>query len=214
MPRLTQRVRLLYDLLFSSYFACLVVTEEVLKPTGSVFLGSNRLGYPLFQLYRLLAYLHHRPSFFPGIYRHTDLMECLLAVILFVALRLLGRIRLVRSLLFHASGFVAVAGFPLIWLHLGNESGLSPAAFWCLLLEVIAMIVCVLLYAYRAWPTSPVLGAFALALHYGLWIWIRWWPDSAAFWAFHLLGFLTALVWGLQIRLPAAPGLAPKVGAG
>jgi len=212
MPRSINYVRWLHELLFSIYFALLVVTEETWK-VGSAFLG--RLGYPLIHhLYHFLAYLHHSTRYSPGLLFHTMALWWLLAVIVFVCLHLLGQIAFIRVFLRSVAGFIGVAGFPLFWLHLGNLTRLSDAAARWLLVETIVIAICVVLYLCRKWPTNPTFSVLIVVLHFGLWGWITWDAISIGFWSIYLLlGICTSLVWGLYIRQPSDGHLPIKAAA-
>jgi hypothetical protein len=211
MPQPTTCFRWLYELSFSIYLALLVVTEEATK-VGSSFLG--KLGYPLLEwVYPLLARLLHRARFEPGLGLHTVVLWWLLTVIFVLCLRVLGRIAVIRTVLRQAAGFVIVAGFPLVWLHPGNQTGLLLATREWLLIEVVFVVACVCLFLYRRWPKGAALGVLVLLLHSGLWGWVSWGAITVGSWSVYLvLGSCTGLVWGFYVRMSAGcrpPAEAP-----
>lgn len=108
--KLKRGVRWTYELLFSLYVANFVVDREAVK-AGSKFL--DWLAVPLISSdlflshwrdgHRLFLYAHVRTELHFGVF-------CLLAVILFVSLRLLSQIPLARTLLAYLVAAAIVVG--------------------------------------------------------------------------------------------------------
>jgi len=186
----------LQELLSATYLGLLIVQEEAWK-VGSPLLGM--LGFPLTQyLYPLLPRFRHLSR--PGILVHTAILWFLLVIIIFVSLQALGLVSAIRKFLLYGAGVVVIAGYPLIWLRLGNLTGWSPVVRGWLLLEAAVLVLCVLLYILKLWPSNPALSIAVLLLHFGLWGWITLEKFSNGFWWLYLLlGIVSIVSWGIAV---------------
>lgn len=203
--RSTHYIRLAYELLFSIHCAFLVVAREDLQE-GSVLL--DKLQTPLLSLERLLANLLHRAVFTNDRRNLVFGSWWLLAVIIFVGVRALGRIVPIRNLLCHVVGVVAVVGPPFCYFFMTIEGHLSTGAW--LKLEVAVIVACVLLYLYRRWPINAAFSILTLLLHYGLWGLVIWGPTAWRDYLWQMtatlvLPFCTSLAWGYYVRFSAGP---------
>jgi hypothetical protein len=216
VPQPAKYVHWLLDLMFSVYCALLIVTEENIKESSILH---GKLAHPLLFLYRLLADLLHWRHFSFHSYRDmAALLWCwwfVLAAIIFVCMRLFGRSALMRRFLRYATGLVTVAGFPLIWLNLGNMTGRSLVAARWLGLEVAVIVVCVFIYLDRKWSMSAALGILVLVLHFGFWGWVTWGDRTIGYPSVHLVpGACVSLIWSFYVslstgsHLPAMPPAA------
>jgi hypothetical protein len=195
MLRAANYTRWLSQILFSTYFALLVVTEEETCKPGSTFL--HWLAYPLNDYLNPIL-VNHRVHLLVS---RSVALWWLLAVIIFICVRLLARIAFTRALLRYAAGIVAVAGFPLLLLPPCNATGpfLSATTWSWLYFEVVVVVVCVFLYLFGKWPTIAAPGILLLFVHFAVWGWITWQRIGNPFWAIYiLLGFCSSVFWGLD----------------
>ena len=191
---MTERIRRSNELLFSTYVALLVVAEEETCRRSSAFL--RWLGYPLDDyLYPLLTRHHlHLPG------SHSIALWIVLAVVIFIVVRLLAGFAPVAALMRYVPGFVGIAGLPVLLLPPCNLTALrlSPATWLCLYLEVILAVLSVLLYSLQRWPIKAALTTALLAGHFGVWGWLTWQRISNPFWAIYLLlAFSSTVLWAL-----------------
>jgi hypothetical protein len=204
MARSTRYARWLYELLFSVYFALLIVARECSAPS-SIFL--YRVQTPLRFLDRLFVHLLGRPVFLYDVPHFTYSSWWLLALILLVCLRVLGRVVLMRTILCYAAGATAVAGPLSHWFCWAGPLYVSPARWW-LWLEMAIMVACTFLYMHRRWPTSAALSILVLLLHFGfcglvLFGRTTWWEYPYEFAGTLLFPFCTSLAWGVYVKLAA-----------
>jgi hypothetical protein len=185
----------------------LIVTEETYRD-GSVFLG--RLSVPLYKAYALLAYVRHRPRFFPGFGIHTYLMWGLLAVIVFSCVRVLGQISRVRTFLVRASGFVIIAGLPLVWLRFPDLAVLPAGKTPWLLFELIVMVAFVFSYQCQRWRMPAEFSFLLLASHFGLWHCLAGWEGPLGLWSSYVLvGVGSGFACGVCVGLLGRPDSPP-----
>ncbi len=148
-----------------------IVVVSMLSQTGnSGLLGLSE--YPASTyLFPLLRAIYHESSFERsyGFYAAS----LLLAALIYSLIRVVNYFSRLRPLLLVSGEAASVAAYPLgclwsLWMWTRIS---STQALW-LLLETAAVIVFVVLYFYRRWPTRPLLGIFPLAAHFGLWAWL------------------------------------------
>jgi len=214
MLQLAKYLRWLYELSFSIYCALLIVVEEGVKENPVVFF---RLAYPILFVYGFLADVLHWAHFSPSVYRHMVAlwwsMWCVLAAIIFVCLHLVRRVAPTRTALRYVGGFVAVSGFPLIWLRFGTMTGCSLATTRWLLLEILAILSFAFFDLHRNRPIYPGFGVLVLGLHFGIWYFAtrgdRTLGDPLVY---LLLGTCTSLLWRWDIarRCPGVEAIAAR----
>ena len=208
MRRSTQCLRLLYEIGFSIYGASQIVDMGLGSSSGVL----EKMTMLLVWLYALFGarlplsmyYIHNRHMFFDWWW--------FLAVAIFVCMRVLGRIAVMRAFLCQIAGVVAVAGPLFSWYPMTDPVTdmwyAGTVYIWWLRLETVVIVACVLLYFYRRWPTNAAVSAALLVAHFALWGLVAWNGDywrrySWQFMALLILPFCTALTWGLCVRLSA-----------
>ena len=143
-----------------------------------------------------------------------------LSTLIFVSLRVLSGIRVVRTFIVQALGFVTIAGLPLLFLPMQNgmqwygqaERLLSlefgSLADWfstiklVLQIEIAASLLCVYLFQYRNWFQKRMLFALLTGLHFWLWCWMVWFDSTGTLLLELMLYFMTMLLWSHYIKLP------------
>lgn len=198
---MTRHVRWVHDVLVSLCCARLVIAHQCLQD-GSYLIGW--LGRPLEWWDRIL----NPPDFHRSPYHYLPMAWCVLALIVFVSLRLLQKTALVKATVCRVAGLVAVAGIPQFYAIFTDPGGRtllpeqpSVITAWQIQLEALAAAACVVLYVFgRRWM-KPAVGITLVLLHFGLWFWLL--PGSH--WIV-LLFACTSVVWGLRVRLPDGGG--------
>jgi hypothetical protein len=207
MRKPTQYVRWLYELLFSLYWAVQIVAAEEVKE-GSRLLTVLQAPLVFLDHLRRRALTDFEPHLFYGAW-------LLLALIVFVCLRLLAQITLVNLFLCYLVGCVTLVGplyAPILesshlvnGLYVYTGEGHLLVARWEQWLEVAAVVVCVFLYLYRKGRVHTALSIVIPLFHFAFWGAIIFGGDWRDYlWqvaAFLLVPFCTTLVWGLYVRL-------------
>jgi len=157
------------------------------------------------------------------------LWSIILAILIFVLVHLLSRLRMTRILLSTLGGFIALAGFPLIALcfpttffqTLAFERRFPLQTPW-LLIELTLVTAGGILFYLRKPRVIPAIGIFILILHFGFWSWLTgthpnplalaqnygfirlsFWISLVFYWGFPVIGLLSSLAWGLYVTVLA-----------
>jgi hypothetical protein len=150
----------------------------------------------------------------------------LLALYVFLLLRLLAWFSPTRAFLHTLAGTFAIAGFPLFascfpydFLQSDVLRSRFAIGFYWLFLELAFVLVCGFLYYSRKWPIPAPLSILLLLLHFGLWAWVTasyvslfcetryygfgsfaFYISTFFYFGFPVLGFLSSLAWGVYIK--------------
>lgn len=190
-PRQSGHLRWLNELLFSLNAALLIIPVASVRMRHPILMI---IGRSLFNF----AYIHW-PFAVPWVVRDTDpsrkyfaALVPASAALLFLLFRITARLSLTRAFLRTAPGVVALAGLPVA-LRLLEPFPLA------LFIEVVAAALCALLYLYGKWKLPSPISIFLLVLHFGFWSWgaLHW---LGLWMTYPLLGFCSALIWGLYVR--------------
>lgn len=192
VPEDTARRQWLYDLLSSVYASLLFIWFEESRP----------FAWPT----RYLYFWHpHATSL-----RRVDFLLFYLEVFLILAFLFLLGLRLIRFFSFSrpmlpvASGFVALAGYPVVSLYRSN---------WFLLVVVLLLAgVCCVLWKRRLWPKSAFTVIVLLIFYYGICSFFgggipidsrpegEWGPWDYAWLTYPAIAVAYSLVWGNYFR--------------
>ncbi len=190
VPRRARRIRWLCELLFSLHGGWLLANTRVIA-FGKL---SVLLGVLLGPFFR-----HRIDPTHPRDAATLGLAEWLvLGAMIFICLRLGGRLQLVGRLPVHVAGLGSVVGLPLLLLLTADLWGgsvvaarLSPPVVPWLWMETAAVVACAVLYV-RRWPwANAAWGVLLVVMHFALWGWVAW-----HCWFFGML----CLVWDLLDR--------------
>jgi hypothetical protein len=187
--------RLLYLVLLSLYSGLLFVLEEMYKP-GSVILGV--LGYPLVHfIYPVIGRAHQSPDNpRSALLMHTVVLWLIVSIVVFVLVYFLMRISRTGFFFQFLTGAIITSGFAIVWLHLGNLSGMPIEARRWLGVEVVLSLVLTGLYllSKASVKSTTILGL--LILHFAFWGWTTFGYIAPSFWTLCLLlGICTFLCW-------------------
>ena len=212
VPQFRKRARLLHEIAFSIYFPRLLMMVNDLR---SIQHPSQRSWVDDLQL--LMAGVGRAPSY----HFAFTFLWAMSAAVLFLCLRMLARFSISDVFLRTFAGIVAVIGFPLAagyisYLGYLHMLGSIPRALlyayapyrW-LAIEVMAALVCVLLYVFLKWPSKARWGLLLLGLHFAVWTWLVLLGFFSL--VYPLLGFLASLAWGLYVRQSAESPRPPKL---
>jgi hypothetical protein len=203
----------LYELLFSIYWAGLLVSKEALKE-GSEFLDA--LQSVLLSLDHLLNSVVHGAIFANNGAKLFYGSWALLAVIILVSLEIFKRIARKGMFVYYAVGILTVAG-PLYsgvyasahmvdGVLLRTNQGHLAIDRWVQWLEVIVVAVCVSFYLYWRWPANAMWSVLLLTAHFGFWGLVLFGGDWRDFlWqvlVFLLLPLGASMVWTLCGGVP------------
>jgi hypothetical protein len=202
-------LRLAHEVLFSIYFALVIVSVNQFRPIAwwvrveslyAVYL-SDRYGV------ERAAHSNHSDLILTGF-----LMVCALAAVIFMILRLLGLFPRLQNAIWAFAGAVIIAGLPVLeWSRGVNRLPYLGA-------EVLIISACAVLYALGRWPVSAPLNIFLLVSHWSLWAWVTWGgylPSWYLFWpvwkwhglmrdrwhlVYPIFGLCCGIAWGLYVH--------------
>jgi hypothetical protein len=148
-----------------------------------------------------------------GIYVAAFVLIWTSAILIFVLMRLLHRFYRIDHILFGFTGFVAIAGYPIVSFY--SRSVQVPF----MITELLLAIVCFTLWAMRKWPVSAHLNTPLLVVDFSLWasfssfpylcclyLWPGWvWNWGGSIGAkmrlvYPLLSLCSALLWTISSR--------------
>ena len=182
----THQIRKLLELLFSIYFSRLVEIWELVSTESGGFI--IKLQYP----YILILGYFGRHRYSGGHMEvHDDFVWCLLALVIFVLLTIMGNISFKLAFLKHVVGFIILTGIPLLSLRLrltGYES-IDPL----LVVELAIVAAGWFYFLYRGWRKNVTGWVVATILHFSLW--------SGLGLFYQLLGMAAMLAWGHYVKL-------------
>jgi len=189
-----------HEFLFSMNLATVVVwaSEERLPSVLLNVLG-NAVERYLIPVLRKLSFTGNSR---PAGYLFYFAMCLLLGLSIFLVLRLLAYLSVLRSPVLVLVGALNVASFPISYLYLHSLWGISATQTLWLSVEMVIFAVLAVVYRYQEQRIPPVPGILLLATHFGVWAWV-----SGGF-LFPILGFLSSLTWGLYMRL--SPTVCPQ----
>jgi hypothetical protein len=157
--------------------------------------------------YRINSAFHLHPHSSVGGYVAFFAVSLMIAMAMFVVLRLVSATVLLRKVVRLMIGLAALGALPACLLYIqhilpvpGSPSTLST--LW-LLLELAGAITCSLFYMGGWWPAPAWTGILLLVLHFGLWGWL--FLGGPYFWrapfslVFPLTGLCCSLAWGLYL---------------
>lgn len=194
VPGITKSLQWLHELLFSMNLAILTVWVNTVTARSSwaVILKSTILSYRY----------PNRPAGTDDYFEVQEaffLLVVALAMVLFLVFRISAGSAVTRALLRVLAGFVAVGGFPLAVLYIGQSySGFSRAMVSVLFLELLGASICVFLFEWGKWSVPTVFTVLFVAVHFGVWALATW--GSYEFIPFYsLIGFFASLAWGIYV---------------
>jgi hypothetical protein len=148
-----------------------------------------------------------------GIYVVAFMLIWTSTVLIFVLVRLLRGFHRIDFILLSFTGFVAMAGYPIVSLY----SRTVQAPF--MTVELLLAIGCFTLWAWRKWPVSAPLTTLLLIVHFSLWAsfstfpflcCLYLWPGWVWNWGgnigakmrlvYPLLSLCSALLWTIAAR--------------
>lgn len=153
--------------------------------------------------FRINAALGLNPHMYFGGYIAFFVLALGLASALYVLLWILASF---VSTFFRSSyGFVSMTALPLTWLasttiHQVLPGLPNPPRAW-LLLELVAVVICSVLFLVRRWPLPDWASVALLAMHFVFWGWL--FMGGIYFWlaptklVFPLVGFCSCIAWGI-----------------
>jgi len=164
---------------------------------------------------RVNAFLHLHPHSNVGANGAFFVYALVWATCLFLLLRITSGTHLAQRFLRSLGGIVSLLALPLSWLYvshlLGWDSFLPGLPRGLLFLELLAAIVCAVMYLRATW-SLPIWGSVALlTLHFAFWDTVCFGPY---FWRapfqsiFAIAGFFSALLWARTV--PVQTGRATQ----
>jgi len=158
--------------------------------------------------WRINSFFHLNPHQDLGAYAAFFVFAFWNAIVVFLLVRLLFLSSVLRRLWDRASGLASLLAMPLIVLYVRSVTPLLPGfpriPTRFLAFELLAAVLCGVLYLSGSWPFPGWSIVGLLGLHFVFWTWIcfaglRFWlylPSAV----FPALGFLACLAWGIGLN--------------
>jgi|HubBroStandDraft_6_1064221.scaffolds.fasta_scaffold01726_14 hypothetical protein len=158
--------------------------------------------------FRINGFFDLHPHSRVGAYGSVFGIAFVLALCIFLVLRLFSFIFVGDLFLRFVVGFVSVFALPVAWLDVSQSGGLpsyfpSPSHIW-LLVELGATFVFISFYLLKKWVPLLWVAIAWLILHFSFWSWIFFDANFRIFLVpsrliFPLVGFLSSVTWGLYV---------------
>jgi hypothetical protein len=130
-----------------------------------------------------------------------------LALCIFVIVRLLSIVSVAGVLLLWITGIVSLVALPAWWLYFSRQfpvpANLPNLASTWLFLEIAASMLCTVLYLWRKWPLPGWGSTLLLILHFVFWGWL--FLGGPFFWlapfklVFPAMGLAAMVAWGIYV---------------
>ena len=206
---------------FCSMTLAFVSVSSLSLQASSSFLGKLDSLSETYLLPPLIAIYHNEHWIFDPRRYFFYLSSIVLAVVLFLLVRIFDRVSALSRFLVLVFGVSSIAAYPVACLWaLWFWRRLSPTWAVCLVAEILVATACGVVYvSFRQSNISGRLGAFLLVVHFFFWAWasnavggaleiarlagasnLTFWMLSLEALLLPLLGFLSALSWGQFVK--------------
>ena len=204
--------RYIHDFLFCLNLALVLKLEGNQKPNK--FFSFFESGESLLQS-KINASLHLHPHHSFGANLAFLLLALVLALLLFVVLRVLLTSSFLKNVFHSTAGVISLIALPVGWLWVSRLIGIAAPLpnppRWALYLELSAVAAYAVLYSVGRWVLPLWLTMTLFAVHFGYWDFLvsrgpYFWLDPFSL-IFPFVGLLATIAcgWGLSLSKTSSP---------